>query len=103
MLSCDDGGARWRGLRSVWGFVVRKKKPLLPRGLEGRVWLEKLQEELTFAAASGPADRWSAEEQAELQEQAALQEQSAWPELQSRRCWWPEPSCCWRSGQPIRS
>jgi hypothetical protein len=34
-----------------------QEKPLLPRGQEGCVWLEKVTE-LTVAAASGPADQW---------------------------------------------
>jgi hypothetical protein len=62
-----------RGLRSM-ALLRPKKKPLPPRGLEGRVWLEKLQKNLTVAVASGPADRWSAEKQAELQEQTEWSE-----------------------------
>jgi hypothetical protein len=50
------------------------KKPLLPRGQEGCVWLEKVTE-LIVAAASGPAGQWCwAEKRVALPEQIAEQE-----------------------------
>ncbi len=50
-----------------------KKKPLLPHGQEGCVWLEKLLKiPLIVAAASGPAGQWCwAEQRAVLPEQIA--------------------------------
>ena len=58
--------------------MVGNKKPLLPRGQEGCVWLEKVTE-LIVAAASGPAAQsWSAEKQAVFPEPTELR--AAWPE-----------------------